>query len=253
MTNRFLSILLSGALVAPLLTAPSFAAEREETRTFPLSADGRLSLESINGDVRITSKDTDTVTVHWVIDARSSEALDHVRVDIDAHPDRIRISTDQDDWRGWRRSGWSVDFELTVPAGARLDDIELVNGSLTMKGQHRGPLGAELVNGAFRAEELGEDVSISTVNGSIDARIGTLSPRGRIDLESVNGSIELALPRDAVFDVRAETVHGRIRNDFGLYVDEDEWVGRSMDDSTGEGGARIRLETVNGAIDLDAR
>ena len=51
-------------------------------------------------------------------------------------------------------------------------------------------------------------------------------------------------------DIEASTVHGRIRNDFGLEVDRGEYVGRSLRGSVGSGGARIDLSNVNGSIDI---
>ena len=54
-------------------------------------------------------------------------------------------------------------------------------------------------------------------------------------------------------DVRAETVNGRISNDFGIEVHKGKYVGSSMNGAVGAGGPTIELETVNGAIHLRSR
>jgi hypothetical protein len=50
--------------------------------------------------------------------------------------------------------------------------------------------------------------------------------------------------------VRAETVHGPIRNDFGLAVKDGEYVGHSLYGQLGSGGSRIKLGNVNGGITI---
>jgi DUF4097 and DUF4098 domain-containing protein YvlB len=50
--------------------------------------------------------------------------------------------------------------------------------------------------------------------------------------------------------VRAETIHGAIRNDFGLDVRDGEYVGHSLYGQIGSGGSRIKLGNVNGGISI---
>ena len=53
-------------------------------------------------------------------------------------------------------------------------------------------------------------------------------------------------------DVRAETVNGRLSNDFGIEVKKGRYVGASMNGTIGGGGPRIDLETVNGSIHISS-
>src|SRR5206468_6771703 len=71
-----------------------------------------------------------------------------------------------------------------------------------------------------------------------------------IDLESVNGSVLLTLPSDSSADVEASTVSGRISNDFGIQVSDHQYVGHSLRGQLGGGGTRIKLENVNGRIEI---
>jgi len=50
--------------------------------------------------------------------------------------------------------------------------------------------------------------------------------------------------------VKASTLHGAITNDFGLAVDDGQYVGHNLSGQIGSGGPRIRLNNVNGSISI---
>ncbi len=220
--------------------------------SYPLTADGRLSLENINGDVTIEAWDQNEVSIKAVKRGRSQEALDNATIDIDVRADRIHIETryDQDD-RGWssKRDSASVDYTIFVPRTAELDEIELVNGSLDLEGV-AGDVHASLVNGRVNASSLTGNVEISTVNGQLEIELAALDSDRSIDLNSVNGSLTLEIPSGVNADVEASTVHGNIRNDFGLSVDSSGFVGSELRGAIGSGGARVELSNVNGSISI---
>ena len=128
-----------------------------------------------------------------------------------------------------------------------LDGAELVNGSLDVDGV-QGFVRASLVNGTIKASGLGAEVRLSTVNGGIEASVATVESAKGVQLSSVNGSVVLVIPSGAGADVKASTVHGAITNDFGLKIDEGQFVGQSLTGQIGSGGARIRVTNVNGSI-----
>jgi DUF4097 and DUF4098 domain-containing protein YvlB len=236
-------------LLLAFTAAAAAKVSREDLRTFPLSPAGRLSLDNVNGDVTIEGWDRDEVSVETVIRAETQQSLDEVTVSIDAGGDRIHIETVYPDRHFGRREAAIVDYTIHMPRGARLDGVDLVNGSLSLSGLG-GDVKAELVNGRATARNLAGNVEISTVNGSLDVALDELAAGQAIELESVNGSLDLAVPGRADAEIRAETVHGRIRNDFGLEEEKDEYVGSSLSGTLGRGGARVELENVNGSIDI---
>lgn len=241
------------AVAALLFVLPAGAAERVWSETYTLSADGRIALENINGDVEIEGWDGDQVEVTATITSRSEEALDTVDVKVDATENLIEISTEYTKrQRGWGRESAEVEYSLRVPRKARLSEIELVNGSLTVNGV-AGELEASLVNGGLEARGLAGDAELSTVNGSIDVYFDRVGADQRLKLESVNGSVDLYLPAGADAEVSAETVHGRISTDFDLRVEKGEYVGSSLDGTLGGGGGQIELENVNGSITIHRR
>ena len=229
-------------------TAAAFQMTEESTFTYPLSADGRISLDNVNGDVTIEAWDQSEVSIAAVKKGRSQEALDATEIDIDAREDSIHIETRYHE-RLLGRDAASVDYTIYVPRGARLDEIELVNGSLTLEGV-AGDVAASLVNGRVKARGLTGNAEISTVNGGLEIELSDLTADRSIELSSVNGSVEIAVPGHADADLSATTVHGGIRNDFGLEVDRSGFVGKKLRGSLGRGGARVTLSNVNGSIDI---
>jgi DUF4097 and DUF4098 domain-containing protein YvlB len=203
-------------------------------QSYSLGGDGRVSLENINGDVSIEVWERDEVRVHAVKSASSPELLEKLEVDVQAGGDSVRIETHypsmkSSDGHHEHRSFTKVEYTLTVPRGAMLRTIDLVNGSLKVVG----------VEGGIEAE---------TVNGDIVVHIERLGYGDEIEMDSVNGPLDLYLSRSISADIAAESVHGSLGNDFGIDVRKGKYVGSDFHGSVGGGGAQVSLETVNGSI-----
>ena len=222
------------------------------SQTYPLSATGRVGVANINGNVHINVWDGNSVKVDAIKRAYSSQRLSEVTIDVQSTADSVQIKTKYPEDRNYsgrnREDSWaSVEYTITVPRRARLDGAELVNGSLDIQGV-QGDVHASLVNGTVKASGLGGEVKLSTVNGGVEANVAALDGAKSVSVNSVNGSIVLVVPSGASADVRASTLHGGITNDFGLKVEDGEFVGHSLNGQIGSGGARIRLSNVNGSI-----
>ena len=219
---------------------------------YPLSPTGRVSIANINGDVHINVWDQGSVKVDAVKRAYSQQRLSEVTIDVTNTADSVQIKTKYPEDHDYNRrnrenSAASVEYTLTVPRQARLQGAELVNGSLDVVGV-QGDVNASLVNGTVKASGMGGEVKLSTVNGGIEANVAALDGAKSVTLNSVNGSIVLIVPSGASADVKASTLHGAITNDFGLTVEDGEYVGHSLNGQIGSGGARVRLNNVNGPI-----
>lgn len=226
-------------------------------QTYPLSANGRLSLENLNGGVRIAVWDRAEVQVNAVKRAYKRERLNEAKVEVNATADAIRIKTIYPDWnqsftdehKGRYNNPALVDYTITVPRNARLESVDLINGSLDVDGVE-GDVKASSVNGRLTARGLAGEAKLSTVNGSLEATFTKLNEAKPITLGSVNGNVTLIIPSDANAVVRAGTVHGAINNDFGLNVQHGEYVGHELNGQLGAGGPRIKLGNVNGRISI---
>ncbi len=252
-TRHTLALLFAAVLFLTLpFSAAAYQFTEDSTYTFTLTEGGRISLDNVNGDVTIEAWDRDEVSIEAVKKGRSQEALDAARIEVDARDDAIHIETRYPERRRHgRHDAASVDYTLYVPRTAELDEIELVNGSLQLDGI-AGDVAASLVNGEVEARGLTGDAEISTVNGELEIELAELDAGRKVELSSVNGSVRLEVPSGVGAEVEASTVHGGIRNDFGLEVDRSGMVGRSLEGTFGDGGARIRLSNVNGSIEIRA-
>jgi len=224
-------------------------------QTYPLTAAGRVSIANINGDVRISAWDRNEVKVDAVKRAYNQQRLSEVTVDVTNTADSVMIKTrypernQNFETRNRENNPASVEYTVTVPRGARLDSAELVNGSLDIEGL-QGDVHASLVNGQVKAGGLSGEIKLSTVNGGIEANVASLNESKGVTLNSVNGPIVLVVPSGASAQIKASTVHGAITNDFGLAVDDGQYVGHNLSGQIGTGGPRIRLSNVNGSITI---
>jgi DUF4097 and DUF4098 domain-containing protein YvlB len=229
------------------------ALTEEFHQTYALTADGRIELDNINGAVHISSWDQNQVKVDAVKYADTKERLDEAKIEIDSSKDSLSIRTkyphrDQT-WNGGSHNNpASVEYTLTVPRTARLDEIKLINGSLDVTGM-TGEVNASCINGRLEAHNLAGRAHLSTINGRLDARLDQLAGQS-VELSSVNGSVDLTIPSDSKAELEASTVSGGINNDFGLHVNNHQFVGHDLRGELGSGGTHIKLSTVNGRIEV---
>jgi len=222
-------------------------------QSYAITADGRVELDNINGAVHISTWDQNQVKVDAVKYADSKERLDEAKIEIDSGKDHLSIRTkypDHDHTFNWgsHNNPASVEYTLTVPRSVRLDEINLINGSLDITGVV-GEVRAECINGKLEARNLGGRAELSTINGRLDAEFGQIAGAS-IELKSVNGSVGVTIPSDSNAEIEASTVSGGIENDFGLPVNHHRFVGHDLRGELGNGGAHIRLEDVNGRIEI---
>jgi DUF4097 and DUF4098 domain-containing protein YvlB len=238
-------ISLGLAVIAASLSAEARDYKEEFHKTYPLTADGRISLKNINGAVIITAWDKNEVQVDAMKTASSQDKLAEAKIEVTAGSSAIDIRTQYPE--GSHNNPASVAYTLYVPRTARLDKIELVNGKISIVGV-QGNIHASSVNGSVEATNAGGKIHLSSVNGHVLAEMqALLSP---VSLETVNGGVEVKLASNANVEISASTVHGGISNDFNIPVNRERWVGSELRARLGEGGPAIKLAAVNGGIHI---
>ncbi|MDT5269697.1 MAG: hypothetical protein QOH49_1883 [Acidobacteriota bacterium] len=265
MSKKHLLLSLAALLALVLTAADASQAQRSERpelteefhQTYTLAAGGRVSLSNINGAVKVQTWERAEVKVDAVKRAYTAERLREAQIKVDASSNRVRIETEYPDstLRWSDRDGErhenpaNVEYTLTVPRGVNIDEINLINGNLSIAGV-AGPVKASSINGHLTAVGLSGPVNLSVVNGRLEATLDRLSDAGDVNLSAVNGPLVVTLPSDANATLRASTVHGGITNDFNLPVRVGEYVGRDLEGRIGTGGADVRLSNVNGSVNI---
>jgi DUF4097 and DUF4098 domain-containing protein YvlB len=240
------------ALVAMILAPSAYAASannvtEEFHKTVALNANGRVSLENVNGNVEISGWDKDEVQIDAVKSARDQQRLDEAKIEVEGSGDAVHIRTRYPEGHT-NDNPASVHYTLHVPAGAQLDKISLVNGSLQIS-LVRGEVDANLVNGTLKAHDLAGRADLSTVNGSSEIHYSTLTNVSEVRISAVNGSINLVLPASPNAEISASTTNGSIKSDFPMQI-ESGFVGRRLKGTLGSGGTRISLSNVNGSTHI---
>ena len=141
-----------------------------------------------------------------------------------------------------------VRFVVRVPAGIGFL-AHNVNGGVTAVGL-TGAVSATTVNGSVEIVTSGR-AQATTVNGSIHASLGIANWSDPVKFETVNGAIRLSVPNNLNADVEASTVNGSISSDLPWLVHGT--MGRThMKGTINKGGSPLRLETVNGSIEINS-
>jgi len=257
-------ILLAATSAICLLSTAARASDHKGNLTeefhqvYPLSGTGRVEIKNINGDVHITGWDRDEVKVDAIKTAWTKERLDEAKIEVHAGENDISIHTEYPEHGHGQtfvfgieeehNNPAKVEYTITVPRHARLDDINVINGRLDLR-DVSGDIDASAVNGRIQARNLQGAVKLNTVNGELDATVDQL-PSSELRLSSVNGRLRVTLPSDAKAELKASTVSGNISDDFGLPVTHHQYVGHSLHGQLGGGGTLVKLSNVNGEIEI---
>jgi DUF4097 and DUF4098 domain-containing protein YvlB len=234
------------ALLAGSLNASIIGTSRTEFRAlYALAPNGRVVVQNLYGDVRITAWDRDEVLVQAIKHSADPQRLDDAQIVVDSSSALVSIRTQYSGSDAEHPA--SVEYRIMVPRTANLENIKLINGGLSLIGM-QGPVKASSVNGSIRAERMGGQTELSTVNGHLEAEFQRVSKCHSISLTSVNGPIKLSLPSGAGATVSAHNLSGGIDADFGR-----SWRapgGHRLEANVNGGGAQIRLHNVNGGISI---
>ena len=257
--------------VTVLLLAVSCVLAGEEfkqdfSKTLPLKAGERFSLENVNGGVTIATWKEDKVDIKAVKTARrNKEDLDKVEIRVEEAAGSVSVKAI---WPKFpRRANVNVEFTVMVPEGVDLDDVETVNGGVEVTGRY-GRLEVGTTNGSVTVKDASGELRAGTTNGGIhvsrfEGRIDADTTNGNVKLEGVafkdslsaettNGSITLAVasPESLNADLRAGTTNGSITVDFPVTLQNLTQSRRRVEGRIGQGGATISLHTTNGSIKL---
>jgi DUF4097 and DUF4098 domain-containing protein YvlB len=243
--------------VQPVIESARVDETERFEQTYPFSSNGRVQVSNVNGSITVEGWDKNEIKLVYIKSGDSKERLKDVDVRIDARQDSFEVETDYGNWKrengGWKNNGKvTVEFQLMVPRGAVLNEIETVNGSVAISG-FTNKVSVSAVNGSVNATNIRGTARLSTVNGESRAEFDRLEPGSKISLETVNGKANLVIPSDSSATVRAESVNGSISNDFGLPVRKGKYVGRDLYGRLGSGDVQIKLESVNGALTISRK
>ena len=236
------------------------------SKTLPLKAGERFSLENVNGGVTVATWKDSKVEIKAVKIARKyKEDLDKVEIRVEERAGSVSVKAV---WPKFpRRANVDVEFTIMVPEGVDLDEVETVNGGVEITGRY-GRAAVGTTNGSITVRDASGDLKAGTTNGGVrvsrfDGPIKAGTTNGSVKLEGVafkdgvsaettNGSISLAIaaPETINADLRAGTTNGHITVDFPITLQSFHNSKRRIEGRIGQGGPEISLHTTNGSISL---
>jgi DUF4097 and DUF4098 domain-containing protein YvlB len=241
---RYLSAML---FLVFACSAYLYAATDEQTlhQSYELNKTGSVAVKNVNGDVTIRVWDKNEVDLK-ATKRGHSEDFDLVEISIDSKPDRFTVESKYPHFRN--NLDVAVDYELTVPRSAVLEDISNVNGGVDITGVE-GEIGVSTVNGSVDIDGSRSSVKAESVNGSVHAKWAQFPQKGDIVMQTVNGRLQLTLPKDVNADLEAKSMNGSIHSDFPITV-HNGFLSHRLEGQIGKGGVSITLKTLNGSINI---
>ncbi len=157
---------------------------------------------------------------------------------------------DRDD-RRLRNNDVTVEFRVLLPRGVKIS-AHTINGALTIDGAG-AEVDAGTINGEVDVSTTGGRVNASNVNGNVRARLGRIENDGNMEFETVNGSVIVEFNGEFGGDVDLETVNGSLNTNFEMTV-SGRLDPKHLRAHIGKpGGPRVKLQTVNGNVELRRR
>jgi DUF4097 and DUF4098 domain-containing protein YvlB len=182
--------------------------------TLAFSPTGSVELELVTGDMKVSTWNRDEVRV-------VATATGDARIQFDASHSHLDMEQSRRD--RWSRDGHgTVSYQVTVPAGVRAT-LGSVAGTIDAAGI-RGGAEVSTVSGAVTVRDIGAEATIEAVSG----RVTLANVQGDAHVESVSGAVDVS---NVTGSLSAESVSGPIV-------------------LTDVRGARIRANTVSGALDF---
>lgn len=165
----------------------------------------------------------------------------------------------------------SVSGDIETGAFGAEVDIESVSGDIEVVGDNQvassrlhsvsGDIEVENLSGEIRSETVNGEINVingsfkrisgNTVNGDMVFRVRLLDA-GRMDIETINGAVDVEFDGDVSARIDIETFNGAIRNCFGPEaVRTSKYApGRELSFTEGGGSGRITINTLNGSVRL---
>jgi hypothetical protein len=217
--------------------------EQKIDRSFQMEAGGAIELANINGEIEVATTGGTDVRVKAVKKSDRKGEIEEVEVVFESVKDLLKVYVKYNK----KNIRAKVDFTVSIPEKLARAQFKSVNGKIGCKGNF-ADLTLKTVNGKIDFAGEFRNAMLATVNGAIDLSQEPLLS-GDLKVETVNGAIDIELNRKSAFEIDAQTVNGGIDNEFGLEVSR-HLVGRSLSGKVNNGGFKVKLETVNGSIDI---
>ncbi len=158
--------------------------------------------------------------------------------------------TEEDNVVTIKSGAWSGDGNLTimVPRRSSLQLKSINNGNIEVSGVE-GEIDAEDLNGSITLRNVSGSVVAHSLNGEVKASLDRVDPSKAMSFSTMNGNIDVTLPRDIKANLKMKTDNGEIFSDFDVKLDSTRSGQTETSGHPGEGKYHIRIDkTLRGTI-----
>ena len=230
-------------------------------KSFDVSDNGLLKLETNAGALKIDSHNESVVKVEVRIEGKNE---DQMNVSFDNSGNTVTIIGEREKKGNWSQWGVSsrlrVSYKITVPENFNLDvdtsggsisindlkgkvDAHTSGGSISL-GHIDGLVDVKTSGGSISVEEVTGTIKAHTSGGSVTAKISR-QPTGNSKLTTSGGSITVHLAPEIAVDLTARTSGGRVHSEFDVNGKTSK---RSIRGTINGGGPELVLKTSGGSV-----
>ncbi len=254
--------LVQGVLTLLLAASPAVA-DRTVSKTLPLAADGKVTIDTYKGSIRVTPWDRAEVAVEARIvpddgcgsEKEKGEWVAATEVVIEPSGRNVRIESDYDkletSW-GFFRACTSrpfVHYRISLPRAATLK-IHDYKSDTDVK-DFAGHLALDTYKGSVALSGLSGGLDLKTYKGEVRAGFKRLS--GAVHAETYKGDVTLTFPAESAFDLSADAGRrGEIVSDFEGTgpIRSSHRSGYRSSATVNGGGPRVTLSTDKGKLSI---
>lgn len=211
-----------------------YIVDGEFSRNVPVTAQSRIRLDAVNGEVVITGNTgatSVTVTAELIVGSNVSQrdaenGLNQMEILVSELPGEILVQTVQPASLNGRQ--YLVKYNINVPSDLSVDVIQ-VNGQVTVL-------------------NIENSLLVTVENGSVYGTV-SLPLGGEITLWTGKGNLDLRIPTSTSAELSARVGLGAITWDNLDFLNVAQ-TDRSLTGTLGKGSGLIDLDTGNGNIDV---
>lgn len=215
--------------------------------TFAVPRDGVAVDGGQNGGIKVIGESRDDVRLVaevWAR-ARSEDRAEELMAMVEIEAQNGAIEADGPNTRN--RESWGVNWRVFVPNSSDLD-LRTHNGGIGISDVD-GVVRFEALNGGVTLAGLAGDVRGSTVNGGVKIELeGDRWDGAGLNVTTTNGGVQLEMDENYSAELETGTVNGRLSTEIAMQVQGN--IGKKLRTQLGDGGAPIRVSTVNGGVQI---
>ena len=233
--------------------------EKTEVKDFTVnSADKKkLFLDNVNGNVKIlknTSGDNVRIKAEitaYVTKKELDKPLDEFKILIDSTGDKINIRSERIKEKHFFNfsigNSDRVNYEIYVPSNLEVS-VENTNGKLYFEDIENN-IKVNQTNGNISVKRITGETKFDITNGKFEGDIDSIKS---LKLNIVNGNVTLNLDEKISAKFNVSTVNGKVtKKDLPFTYTEDDK--KSFSGTLGKGDAEIKIDVVNGKINLNKK